>query len=102
MFLVVEDLERLSRTSIRRAENYVDLPLASLEAGVQIRRCLDHIAARAVEVARQKGATWEDIAEAMGVTRQAVYQKYRNQHEAPDMEDNGSDPESLADASRSA
>ena len=45
---------------------------------VHIRACLNEIEAGAVDSAREKGATWDDLARAMGVTRQAVYQKYRN------------------------
>ena len=67
----------ISRTLVRRIENYREFPLEALETVVQLRRCLDEIEARAVEIARGRGATWEDVAEAMTVTRQAVYQKYR-------------------------
>ena len=69
--------ERLSRNLIRKAENYT-LPLDSLRAIVQIRRCLEELESTAVKEAREKGATVEDIAEAMGVTRPAVYYRLRS------------------------
>ena len=53
-------------------------PLAALEAVACIRRYLDEVERRAVETARARGATWEDIAEALGVSRQAVYQRFRH------------------------
>ena len=55
-------------------------PLAALEAVVETRRHLDAVERAAVEAAREKGATWEDIAEALGVSRQAIYQKYRQRN----------------------
>jgi hypothetical protein len=68
----------ISRTLLRRLENYPNFPLNALETVVELRACLDQIERRAVESARERGATWEDIAEAIGVSRQAIYQKYRN------------------------
>lgn len=71
----------LSRALLRRAESYEAFPLESLETVVQLRRALEVIEARAIEIARERGATWDDIAEAVGVTRQAIYQKHhRNGH----------------------
>lgn len=71
----------LSRALLRRAESHETFPLEALESVVQLRRALDEIEARAIEVARERGATWDDIAEAAGVTRQAIYQKFhRNGH----------------------
>jgi DNA invertase Pin-like site-specific DNA recombinase len=68
----------ISRTLLRRLESHPDFPLEALEAVVSIRRRLDDVERDAVTTARAKGATWDDIAAAIGVTRQAVYQKYRN------------------------
>jgi hypothetical protein len=68
----------ISRTLLRRLASHVDFPLEALEAVVAIRQRLDDVELHAVTTARDKGATWEDIAAAIGVTRQAVYQKYRN------------------------
>jgi hypothetical protein len=68
----------VSRALIRRLESYETFPLEALETVVALRRALDTIETRAVGIARERGATWDHIAEAAGVTRQAVYQKHRN------------------------
>ena len=60
----------LSRSTIRRAEN-TELSLVSLEAIVEIRHHLDQLEAEAISSARDKGATVEDIAGAMGIPTQA-------------------------------
>ena len=62
---------------IRRAEN-TELSLVSLEAIAEIRRHLDDLEADAIKSARDKGATVEDIAEAIGLTPQAIYHRLRN------------------------
>jgi hypothetical protein len=67
-----------SRALLRRLESYESFPLEALESVIHLRRALDTIETRAVEIARERGATWDDIAEAAGVTRQAMYQKHRN------------------------
>ena len=63
---------------MRKTENYREFPLIALQGTVQIEACLAEIEATAVEIARQKGASWEAIADAMAVTRQAVYSRFRN------------------------
>jgi hypothetical protein len=80
-----ENLENLtiSRTLLRRLENYPDFPLNALVTVVELRACLDEIERRAIGAARERGATWEDIADAIGVSRQAIYQKYRNHRDDP-------------------
>jgi hypothetical protein len=83
---------RLNRALIRRIDSHEAFPITALEAVVDARRCLDEVERSAVAVARDLGATWEDIAQALGVTRQAIYQKYRN----------GSGPESARRSSRDA
>jgi transposase-like protein len=70
--------ERITRNTIRKTEMHEVFPLAALEAAACIRRYLDEVERRAVETARSRGATWEDIAEALGVSRQAVYQRFRH------------------------
>jgi predicted DNA binding protein len=69
--------EVLSRTAIRRAEN-TELSLVSLEAIAEIRQHLDELEVDAIRSARDKGATVDDIAEAMGLTPQAIYHRLRN------------------------
>jgi 1,6-anhydro-N-acetylmuramate kinase len=67
----------LSRSTIRRAEN-TELSLVSLEAIAEIRQHLDELEAKAISSAREKGATVDDIADAIGLTPQAIYHRLRN------------------------
>ena len=73
-----ETPDRITRNTIRKTEMHEVFPLAALEAAACIRRYLDEVERRSVETARSRGATWEDIAEALGVSRQAVYQRFRH------------------------
>jgi CRP-like cAMP-binding protein len=82
----------ISRALLRRLESYPNFPLNALETVVELRTCLDQIERRAVESARERGATWEDIATAVGVSRQAIYQKYRNHREDAAVSRNGRRP----------
>ncbi|MEP6972777.1 MAG: hypothetical protein ABI869_01390, partial [Actinomycetota bacterium] len=66
-----------SRALIRRAEN-MELSLGALEAIARLRASLDRLEAQAFKSARDKGATVEDIAEALGPTPQAIYHRIRN------------------------
>ena len=67
----------LARSLIRRAET-TELSLVSLEAIAEIRRHLDVLEVEAMKSAREKGATVDDIAEAMGLTPQAIYHRLRH------------------------
>ena len=51
-------------------------PLAAITAIAQSRRELDRLEAAAVRRARNAGAPWQLIADALGVTRQAVHKRY--------------------------
>ena len=62
---------------LRRAQNS-ELPFAALPAIRELRGYLDGLETEIVLYAREKGATWDEIAEAMGITRQALYQRMRN------------------------
>jgi hypothetical protein len=72
----------LARSLIRRAEN-TELSLGSLEAIAEIRQLLDRLEAEALKSARDKGATVEDIAEALRLTPQAIYYRLRNNGDHP-------------------
>jgi DNA-binding NtrC family response regulator len=65
---------KLPRSITRKLEQHDEFPLSALEA----RRRLDEVECDAIESARERGATLEDIAEALGVSRQAVH--YKLQH----------------------
>lgn len=75
--MVAETPERITRNLVRKTEMHEEFPLAALEAVACVRRYLDEVERRAVTAARARGGTWEDIAEALGVSRQAVYQRFR-------------------------
>jgi hypothetical protein len=65
------------RTLLRRAEK-VELSLGALDAITQIRKHLDALEVQAFEIAREKGATAEDLAEALDVTPQTIYYRLKN------------------------
>jgi len=62
---------------LRRAQHYQELPLASLQAIAELRPRLADLEQAALQAAREKGATWEEIATAMGITRQAAQMRFR-------------------------
>jgi hypothetical protein len=71
---------KLTPSILRRAEN-TELSLGSLEAIAAIRARLDALETQAMLSAKEKGATMEDIAEALGLTPQAIYYRFRNMHD---------------------
>ncbi len=52
-------------------------PADGLRAVVVLRRLADRVEAEQVGSARRLGWTWEEIGDALGVSRQAVHKKYR-------------------------
>ncbi len=60
-----------------RAANLSD-PRAGLKAIEALRRLADTLELRQVEAALSAGLSWVDIADCLGVSRQAVHKKYRN------------------------
>lgn len=67
------DVEQL--TALGRALESPD-PLVGLDATVQVRREMEQVEAVLVRRARNRGATWVEIAEVLGVSKQAVHKKY--------------------------
>lgn len=51
-------------------------PADALAAVAALRRLADQLEAAAVEQAMRTGWSWPQVAEALGVTRQAVYKKH--------------------------
>jgi biotin operon repressor len=47
-----------------------------LRAAVALRRLADQVEATHVAAARRSGWSWEQIGDALGVSRQAVHKKY--------------------------
>jgi hypothetical protein len=77
ILIVMESAPPLSMSLLRRAEN-TELSLGSLEAIAAIRARLDLLENEAMLSARDKGATMEDIAEALRLTPQAIYYRFRH------------------------
>ena len=59
---------------VRQAED--DDPLRALGAAARLQREVARVETIAVRRARARGATWAEIAEALGVSRQAVHRRY--------------------------
>jgi Homeodomain-like domain len=53
-----------------------DDPGQGLQAVVLLRRMADRLEALHVATARSEGWTWQQIGDALGVSRQAVHKKY--------------------------
>jgi AraC-like DNA-binding protein len=53
-----------------------DDPVAALAAVVALRRLADQLEQAAVERAVEQGWTWSQVAQALGVTKQAVHKKF--------------------------
>lgn len=68
----------MTETDLQRARSAVLAHLVGMhrtaEAAIQNR-------AEGVEQARRFGATWQDIGEALGMTRQAAYKKFGEQQQ---------------------
>ena len=67
------DVEQL--TALARATAGDD-PLVGLDAVGQVRKEMERMEAVLVRRARNGGATWVQIAAALGVSKQAVHKKY--------------------------
>jgi DNA invertase Pin-like site-specific DNA recombinase len=63
-----------------------ETPAEGLAAVVALRRLADQLEAAEVERAIRQGWTWSRIAEALGVTRQAVHKKFAKRIEAAGIE----------------
>ena len=73
-------LRRMSasrRALIRKLENIDAFPMIALQAIRELRKDLDAVEAEAIIRARELGASFEDIAEAMEITRQGVAYKLK-------------------------
>jgi CRP-like cAMP-binding protein len=69
--------EKFPRRLIRRIEGRSTFPLIALSALPELRHHLDAMEAEAILRARELGASAEDIAEALGITRQGAYYKMK-------------------------
>jgi hypothetical protein len=56
-----------------------DDPAVSLRAVGALHRLAEQIEARSVRLARERGWSWEQIGDALGVSRQSIHAKYGKQ-----------------------
>ena len=80
------------RALLRKLENVEAFPLIALQALPELRADLDAVEAEALLRARELGASLEDIAEALAITRQGVAYKLKA------LAGNGDDHEDAAEA----
>lgn len=52
-------------------------PRTGLRAVRALRRLVEQLEASQVALAREQGWSWQDVADALGVSRQAVHKKHR-------------------------
>lgn len=71
-----EEPMRISSALTRRATN-AELPFSALPAIQELRHILDHLEAIAVEAARERGASWDEVADAVGVSRQTLQHRLK-------------------------
>ncbi len=83
------------RAFLRKLENVDAFPLIALQAVHELRADLDTVEAEALLRARELGASFEDIADALEITRQGVAYKLKalagNRDDDGDGDDDGDD-----------
>jgi hypothetical protein len=67
------DIERLSENLSSND------PAIGLRASMALHRLAERVEAKHVAVAREKGWSWQQIGDALGVTRQSVHAKYNKE-----------------------
>jgi hypothetical protein len=85
------------RTLLRKLENVDAFPMIALQAVRELRSDLDAVEAEAILRARELGASLEDIADAMQITRQGVAYKLKALTENEQAEDAGDSDEEIVD-----
>ena len=58
-----------------------DDPAVGLRAVGALHRLAEQIEARSVHLARERGWSWEQIGDALGVSRQSIHAKYGKQEQ---------------------
>jgi hypothetical protein len=81
------------RALIRKLENVEAFPLIALQALPELRADLDAVEAEALLRARELGASLEDIAEALAITRQGVAYKLKALAGNGDARDEADEPD---------
>lgn len=62
---------------LRKVSN-LELPLSALAAIREIRDRLEELERVLIQQARKKGASWGDVADAIGISRQALHLRLKN------------------------
>jgi len=75
--------ERTDATDLAAAASGTDAH-TGLRAALALRRLAEQLEALQVQNARRQGWSWQDIADALDVSKQAVHKKYAGQAPAPD------------------
>lgn len=81
--------EKFPRRLIRKVEGRDTFPLVALSALEELRAHLDQVEAEAILRARELGASGEDIAQALGITRQGAYYKIKQLEQAEPADNDG-------------
>jgi len=58
-----------------------DDPEVGLRAVVALHRLAEQLEATYVQIAREHGWSWEQIGDALGVSRQSIHTKYSRRHD---------------------
>lgn len=66
----------MESTKIAQAASDTSDPRAGLRAVASLRTLTDALEFRQVEAALRSGMTWQQVADGLGVTRQAAHKKY--------------------------
>ncbi len=66
----------MSHASKLASETASDDPATGLRAVVALRKLLERLEAIQVRNAREQGWSWQDIADSLGTSRQAVHKKH--------------------------
>jgi len=90
------------RALIRKLENVEAFPLIALQALPELRADLDAVEAEALLRARELGASLEDIADALAITRQGVAYKLKVLAGNGDDHDNEADEAEVLDVADNA
>jgi DNA invertase Pin-like site-specific DNA recombinase len=98
---------RVPKDAVRKIEGRDNFPLIALMGLTDLRKYLDEAEAEAIIKAREMGAAVEDIAEALGLTRQGVYYRLRSlesdngpngREPAPKKHEAGAGPTAVSDS----
>jgi hypothetical protein len=65
----------MEEKDIEESLKFVD-PAMGLRASLALHGLAERVEARSVALAREKGWAWQQIGDALGVTRQSVHHKY--------------------------